>query len=188
MRGRTVARGPATGVMGDDGTVGRRPCRGGGRRLPLGLDGGRSKVARKAVAGGGGRENVLLNAGADGGGTVLLGIRLQGEVCRELGSPEDIEDSSSSVGSVLEVNPPPTPNSSCSSSSSTRCSLTILPEVIILAIEPVRFRLLPYLLRQARPMPRLLDAIEDCEDFRATRRSSMALSKARASLWISSLS
>jgi len=143
------------GVTGEEGTGGSVPTRGGGRRLAFnfGTRDGRSKVVLTAVAGTGGREKVCLWAGADGGGKRAVGREggcmstLQGEVWRELGSPEDMEDVSSSVGSALEqlvsVKPPPTPRSSASSSSSTKSSLKTLPVVTTLVMEPVRLRLLP---------------------------------------------
>lgn len=141
--GMAVA-GSLIGVIGDEGTGGRTPTSGGGRRLAFILGcvrEGKSKLDRTAVAGTGGSRNLLLCAGAEGGGMRCEGkspSTLQGEVWRELGSADDNEESSSSV--VL-AKPPCTPNSSASSSSSTKSSLSTLPAVTTLAIEPARLRL-----------------------------------------------
>lgn len=79
-----------------------------------------------------------------------MSTTLQGDGWREFGSPEDMEDSSSSVGSALEqLKPPPTPRSPDSSSTSIRSSLRTLPVVTTLAMEPVRLRLALYRFLQA---------------------------------------
>lgn len=177
------------GVMGDDGTGGRILMRGGGRffGLPLGLAlGVRSKEGLMAVAGTGGSSKEDLWAGADGGTRRrrwrALGVSETGlPATGESGSTSMfVDEESSSVGSPLEqlvsVKPPPTPSSSCSSSSSTRFSLRKLP---VLAIEPVRF--LAYFSLQAGPIPspvEVVDATDEVEVLRATRRNSIAWSRA----------
>ena len=214
MRGRT-GREQATGVsvgaglgwsmtIGDDGTTGRTEIDiDTGRFRPFGFGvgtGGRSNDDRIAVAGGGGSTwNDVFHAGADGGSRAVWEARLfavKGGISLESSASSsgelDAEDSSvfPSLRGLSESKPPPTPRSASSSSSSTKSSLiTLLDE---LAIEPVRLRL-AYRLRQAGPIPipdfpEAVDANEDVELFRATIRSSMALSSARASCIMAELS
>jgi len=75
--------------------------------------------------------------------------------------------------------PPPMPRSSGSSSSSTRFSLMMLLLVMSLAIEPARLRGC----NRSRQEGSIeaVEAKEEAEALRATTRSSMALSRARAS-------
>jgi len=74
---------------------------------------------------------------------------------------------------------PPTPSNSCSSFSSTRCSLRKLLFVLILAMDSVRLKGVYRLRRGARTLiPEPVELIDDAEDLRATIRSSMALSRA----------
>jgi len=74
---------------------------------------------------------------------------------------------------------PPTPSNSCSSFSSTRCSLRILLFVLVLAMDSVRLQGVYRLRRAARTLIlEPVELIDDVEDLRAIMRSSMALSRA----------
>src|SRR5262249_22085242 len=140
---------------------------------------GRSNVERLAEAGVGGSWKEVFEKGAEGGGLwngravagviglVREGLSSSGEFVT------DVSSHSALLGR-LESKPPQTPNTSCSSSSSTRCSLRTLPLVILLAIEGVRLRW-PYLFLHAAPIP-TPDPTEEEEALRATIRSSIALS------------
>ena len=77
-------------------------------------------------------------------------------------------------------------SNSCSSSSSTRFSLSMLFDVMLLPLDPVRLRA-EYRLFQAKPRP-MPEPIEEEEDLRAKIRCSIALSRALASRCISMLS
>jgi hypothetical protein len=134
-------------AAGEEGTGGRRPS-GAGLRLVFGADRvGKSKVDRKAVAGG--TSNDVFQTGADGGGRggravagvnkrvtfVLYCVSSSGEFA------EDDPEGSGLLRLRSSSKPPPIPNNSCSSSSSTRSSLRTLPFVMLLAMDPERFRL-----------------------------------------------
>jgi hypothetical protein len=134
---------------------------GAGRRLLWSFDGGcdgKSKLGLIAAAGGGGMPKDVFPTGAEGGGrdSTRLGIEDcvvfsacgTGETNTGFSSEGDsgevvAEDASGSLELVCRglrsSNHPPTPKSS-SSSSSRRFSLMMLPFVVLLAMDPVRFR------------------------------------------------
>jgi len=111
---------------------------------------------------------------------------VRGVIRREgIGSTSSVEslaqdDRSSPVLGMLPSSNLPTPNSSCSSSSSTRSSLKMLPVVRLLAEDPARFRPL-YRDLHAAPIPTPFEEQMEEVDLRASERYSMALSSALAS-------
>lgn len=190
--------------MGDGGTGGST-FRGGGLGFDLNLKGRRDE-----------NPNDVLVAGAEGGGMCkampgsvidrrmfsVEGLAVKGvTTCKDdidlslFQSGEELLASSSVVsplGLLVDMlgasKPPPTPSSSSCSPSSTRSSLMMLPDVKSLAMDPVRARP-EYRLFQAGPIPiPVEDPSEEPEALRATMRSSIALSKARASRITSTLS
>lgn len=186
-------------TMGDEGTGGNPPSADGCLLFILSLN-----AKREA------NPNVDLVGGADGGGRSVgrspsvndrclaknsgLAVGGGGTSSRNVdpllsffqSGDEELLASEDSVVSPLGLlierlgasNPPPTPSSSASSLSSIRFSSRMLPEVTLLLIEPARYRLF-----HAEPMPIPVDdPIEEPEALRETTRSSIALSKACASL------
>jgi len=160
-----VTSSSTTDRFGEDGTGGRI----------LRLIGRFLRIGRRVIASIDGMKGAF-RSGADGG-----------QIERLVGIDANWNALSVSSGEVVVEawvrrpwsNSPPIPSNSCSSFSSTRCSLRMLWFVLVLAMDSVRLRG-AYRLRQTGPtlIPEPVELIDDAEDFRATTRSSMALSSA----------
>jgi len=116
------------------------------------------------------------------GETFQSGTKLAGIDANRVALSVSSVSSGEVVAEVWRASPsdsPPTPSNSCSSFSSTRCSLRKLLFVLVLAMDSVRLQGVYRLRRAARTLiPEPVELIDDAEDLRATMRSSMALSRA----------
>ena len=95
-------------------------------------------------AGGGFRRVSGLAIRRSGTGVANWAPSASGPSSLESGAPTESEKRAEvdvdMVPMLVPSKPPPTPRSSCSSSTSTRSSLMALPDVALLAIEPARLR------------------------------------------------
>lgn len=177
--------GARTGVTGEGGTGGNTP-RVSGRRLALlgaMLADARTTDCRVTwnvsfVGDADGADIRCLRTG-NGRAGKLLNVRGSRE-SDSLGEPGDSLDKDGlRLGSVVSSKPPPTPNSSASSSASTKFSLSTLPQLVrMLATDPARFRSFRLFWVELKPIS---EHVEAADGLRAMIRSSIARSRSLAS-------